>query len=132
MRALVRYLRPPNPRFLHSPLSAAPPASPEPLLYLLLSVRGSPAARGGSVSEEVQIKRPNLDGNLGSASPGLWQLPGLAGLQLQVRLEPLPASIKGQSITGSGLYLGRAPAPRGTIQGWPQHQCINCQGEVTE
>lgn len=65
----------------------------------------------------ARIKCPNLDRDFGSVFVGLWQLPDLAGLQLYARLEPLPASIKGQSITGPGLSPGRALAPRGTMQG---------------
>lgn len=55
----------------------------------------------------------------------LWQLPGLSGLQLKPRPEPLSASIKHQSITRSGL-----PPPGG--QCWPQCRRISHQGEVTE
>lgn len=61
----------------------------------------SPAARGGSVSEEVQIKCPHLDRNEGSGSRSL-AAPRLSGLQLKPRLNRC-ASIKHQSITGSGL-----------------------------
>lgn len=80
------------------------------------------------MSEEVQTTCPNLDRDLDSVFLGFWQLPGLAGLWL----EPLPASIKGQSMTGSGLYPGQALSPKGTMQGLAICQRINHQEEVTE
>lgn len=91
----------------------------------------SSAARGSSVSEEVQIKCPNLDGNVGCGSLCLWQLPGLAGPHLKPQFERPPLSIKGQSITGAGLHPGQARAPRGQYRGWLWCQRVHHQEEVT-
>lgn len=98
-------------RFPHSTLRAAPPLS-WAQLYLLLKWPRFSRSQGWLSFRGSTDKVSKLGQKL-----GLWQLLGLAGLQLKPRLEPPPASIKGQSITGSGLDPRQTPAPRGTMQG---------------
>lgn len=97
--------------------------SPEPSFIYCSSGPVSPAASGGSVSEEVQIKYPNLDGNLGSGSSQAW-----LGCSLNHRLHQSRVN----QLLGLGWIPGRLQPPGGQCKGWLQCQWISRQGEVTE
>lgn len=113
-------------RFPHSTLCPAPPLS-WVQLYLLLKWPGFSRARGGSVSEEVQIKCLNLDRNLGSGSSQAW-----LGCSLNRGLNHRLHQSRVNQLLGLGLIPGRIQPPGGQCWGWPQRQWINRQGEVTE
>lgn len=127
MKALDRLTRGqgfgPRPCDSHTPFSALLHPSPEPSFIYCSSGSVSPAASGGSVSEEVQIKYPNLDGNLGSGSSQAW-----LGCSLNHRLHQSRVN----QLLGLGSIPGRLQPPGGQCRGWLQCQWINRQGEVTE
>lgn len=120
-----------------SGLAIQPPDPPIPTLHSLPCPSPEPSSISRSMARFHSQRWLRFRGSADKVSKlgrklGLWQLPGLAGLQLKLRLEPPPASIIGQSITGSGLLPGQDQCPGGQCRGWPQCQWIDRQGEVTE
>lgn len=108
----------PRPYDSHPPLSP-PPHLPLLSLSLIYCSRVSPAAWGGSVAEEAQIKYPNLDRNVGSgSSQACLGCSSNHGLNRCLH----PSSIN------QLLGLGSIPGPPGgQWRGWLQCQRIHHQ-----